>query len=265
MAKTSAPKPSSGLPKASTATIAFDPYVTTQEPVFGSNPGARGEGSSITLYKRLNHNEPFDDRLYPALPWTGKIFRGYIANHQPPGPNRLRFMYNPNQMDMDYQLGGSLIDPSQTGGIQTAGALGGHAVGFKMFFDRHYEVAYNNDSRGVWKDIEVLESLVGMEENQGWMVQQALKFVFSTGPRGVFYGYIHSLYVKLGFFSEEMIPMMAEVDVGTTFVPPTTKPSDYKIYVPGETTGTDTKTTDPATTTSTTAASSQGTLTSQGH
>lgn len=212
---TSAPKPSSGLPKSSTATVPFSTVPTV-----------------------LASNDDFDSRHYPALPWAGPVFRGFIANHQPPGPFRLRFMFNPNQIDLGFTLNQNQLAFDQQANIATAGSIGGHSIGFTMYFNRQYEVAYRGDKLGVYKDINILKALVGIQANNGWMIMQALKFVFSDTLDGVFYGFIDSLGVKLGPFSEKMVPLMAEVQVSATFVPKTDDPKAITLYTGGNTTDT---------------------------
>lgn len=222
--RASAPKPSAGAPKPVSfpnAVIPFDPVYQHPETMVGAI------GNPVS-------NEPFDGRHHPALPWAEDIERGFIANHQPPGPYRLRFLYNPNHIDLSFQLSGSLTAIDQTAGIPTAGAIGGHTVGFKLLFDRHYEVAYGSDQIGVWQDIEVLKGLVGATANQGFMIQQALKFCFSTKLYGTFYGFIHTMEIAMGLFSKSMVPMMAEVSIGATFVPVTQTPSGLSLYTVGD-------------------------------
>jgi len=256
-AKKSAPKPSSGLPKASTATVPFTPVPNYYQEQYS---GEKYIYTNTIVTKPIS-NEPFDDRHYPALPHVGGvIYRGFISEHQPAGPHRLRFLFNPNQIDYGFELSQNLVALDQTANIPTAGGLGGHSIGFKIFFDRHYEVAYGGNKEGVYRDIKVLKGLVGVDANQGFMLTKVLKFVFSNTEPGSFYGIITSMTVSIGFFSKDMIPMMAEATINATFSPPTPDRSKGWYTADDET---DTSSSGGATT-PTTAASAQGTLTSQG-
>lgn len=230
MGKTSAPKPSAGLPKSSTATVPNSGWSYKEE----AGPGKFIYTNTLvyTAPKYQVSNEPFDERHHPALPHTGAIYRGFITEHQPPGATLLRFLFNPNQIDMSFELSQSLVALDQTAMVPTAGALGGHGVGFKIFFDRHYEVAYKRDLQGVNRDLDVLKRLVGVDENQGFMLAKVLRFVFSNQAMGfgTWYGIINSMSVSMGFFSKDMVPMMLEATINATFSPKVSDPKTLKWY-----------------------------------
>lgn len=189
-------------------------------------PSLIGGGTGAALYGPFLNGSPQnrkpDGRLFDATPWVGKIDRGeimeYDAGTNRYGPGRVQFMYNPNEITYTFQFNSAIADPSQTAQIPTLGALGGTVLGFTLFFDRHYEVAYGGDKQGVLDDLRVLKYIVGMKSDAyNFMITKTNRFILGTNHR--FFGIINSMQARLAHFSEQMVPMVAEVMISAIQVP----------------------------------------------
>lgn len=192
--------------------VTAKPRLPNAAPVIGGGPG------NMTNEKR---NPPPDGRMFRPLPFAGPIARGYITEHQPPGPGRCYFMYNPNQLSYSFEVAKDLVAPDATASVPTNGPVGGTTVSLSLLFVRQFEVAYGRDTKGVWRDIDALRYLIGITDPDsigfGWT--KTLMFVFGADHSMVFYGAITSMSVTLTLFSEKMVPMAAEVVIGASWMP----------------------------------------------
>lgn len=177
-----------------------------------SAPGASG-GSNL----------PFDDRIeFSTNPWVARLARGHIQKYdnglkRVVGP-KFYFLFNPNQISVSYGVHGSAkptdeIDPeANKGGVGGPSEMG---LGFKLMFDRSYEVAYNGSKQGVLKDVETLENMCGITNLRPFLTKVEI-FRFVMGHNFVFYAWIERLGVEYINFSQDMVPMRCSIEIGAT-------------------------------------------------
>lgn len=184
-------------------------------------PGAITESAPGDVAPRNGYPDP---RMFRALPFTGKILRGYIREYNdlgPRGEGRVDFLYNPNTISYDFQVNGSLIGTDQQHPVATRGMIGGNGMSFSLLFSRQFEVAYGGDLWGVHRDLDALKYCVGITSSDtGFMIQKTNMFVMGAHASMIFYGFIDQMTVEIGYFSEKMVPMFAQVSLHATYVPP---------------------------------------------
>ena len=149
------------------------------------------------------------------------------------------FLYNPNEVDVDFSFNSQLYPPSYTadgsGSISaswTAGqnqsssvynALQGSTISWTLFFDRTYDMMYSGqnpeNNRGVLKDVAALYNLMGAFTDNGIPQQTEIQVIFAQTEDGAVWGYngyFTSVSVKYGIFRHNMIPSRCEVDITLT-------------------------------------------------
>lgn len=212
-----------------------------------------GAGIGIGLQGRLNVNDlngyvnpPADPRLNSIIKKMGSPLRQGIIQQTndafvPPQryPYACRFLFNPTTISVNY--GGpdeNILDPSKLTPEESAALAsvpGKTTLGFSLFFDRTYEVAYgpsatlprNLRNIGVYADIGALENVVGARFNFGDDPKTVIQpmglrpayIIFGGGSDNVglsFIGAITSMDVTYTTFSERMVPIRAAVNIGVT-------------------------------------------------
>ena len=158
-------------------------------------------------------------------------------------PYALRFLWNPSNITYALGTGGQgdylqqyQLKPDQASASRIG--TGSGAIGFKLLFDRTYEVAYGPNrgqpdlrNVGVYADIAFLERVMGavapsLDSRGAQIFQPAqiipVNFLFGggSGLGGVvglkYVGWINNATVTYTQFSENMIPQRCEVDLSVT-------------------------------------------------
>jgi hypothetical protein len=172
-----------------------------------------------------------------------------------PYPYACRFMFNPPDFEVGYNVNTDVLPLGQMTPAQTAGKsfyAGQTSISFSLLFDRTYEVAYGpggsyqDDLRkiGVYADVAALEAVVGVRSVStasgsnagvlkdgsgktllGNMTLVPVYIVFGGGIDRVtgdvtvgmgFVAFITSMRVSYGLFSSSMVPTRASVVIGAT-------------------------------------------------
>lgn len=208
-----------------------------------SNNG-RGIQSGLDLYI----NPPPDSRLNDIVSRKAPGLRhGLIqqtddwAKSNPGGkPYGCRFLFNPSVISVSYGVAEGVTPPGELTADQAKGTAvypGSTSIAFSLLFDRTYDVYYGPQAKGgvdlrdvgCYADIGALEQVTGVRTlNSGvlqGMVNIPVYVIFGGGNGGkngkpltglTFTGYIQSMSVQYGLFSENMVPTRASVDIGMT-------------------------------------------------
>lgn len=195
-------------------------------------------------------NPPHDARMNSILKhYNSKLTHGIMQQHdsllQGTGnpqkyPYAVRFLWNPTNithtisLDSDFKTQYKL-EPADAAAVAIGAGSG--SIGFRLLFDRTYEVAYgpnkssSRDLRrvGVYADVAFIERIMGVVSSQvdalGQQVFQPaqlipVNFLFGGGYglRGgavglKYVGYITQASINYTQFSENMVPMRCEVDI----------------------------------------------------
>lgn len=166
-------------------------------------------------------------------------------------PYATRFMFNPAVINVTYNVATGVLPPNQLTTDQVAAAgiyPGATSIGFSLFFDRTYEVAYGPGQRnptdlrkiGVYHDIHSLENVVGVSNKGSYTGDQIVGadgkptgkpedllgnmlmipvYVIFGGGAGVglaYVGFLTSMNVTYTLFSQNMVPTRATVDLQMT-------------------------------------------------
>jgi hypothetical protein len=216
---------------------------------------ANGMTAGYGVQDGHSDNWPFDPRIFGQ--WRLQPTRvGFIRNVQsvsndptnPSGLYTLYFMYNPNQISINWMtnpqqgsplylygqdLSSAATTASQAGSTADSSTVPSYAtaqtVGWSLYFDRTYEMMYGEnggapqDDRGVLKDVAALYNLMGtfIAPNTGSAVPFSTPCEVVFGQNGAgqlfgFTGYISTLAITYGIFRHDMIPSRAEVDISLT-------------------------------------------------
>ena len=168
------------------------------------------------------------------------------APNNPSGQYTLYFMYNPNQITIQWQTNPGAAAPTFLYGDTSAGSdayqtaftnaggtafpsvvpalAGAQTVGWSLYFDRTYDMMYGNspganpqDDRGVLKDVAALYNLMGTFISQAATpVSAPVEVVFGQNADGQlfgFTGYLSQMTITYGIFRHDMIPSQCEVDL----------------------------------------------------
>jgi hypothetical protein len=172
------------------------------------------------------------------------------GNQSQNGLYTLYFMYNPNQISVNWATNPSQGSPLYLYGqdlsksVQAATTpvdnvivpnyASAQTVGWSLYFDRTYDMMYGANTassgqgrpdwdRGVLKDVAALYNLMGtfVAGSSGAAVPFSVPCEVVFGQNGAgqlfgFTGYISSLQITYGIFRHDMIPSRAEVDISLT-------------------------------------------------
>lgn len=189
--------------------------------------GGKSGGSGGMPVIGSGTNLPFDDRIeFSSSPWVPRLVRGWGQNYNTAtkklGGAKFYFLFNPNQVNVTYG-----INPgARAGGNQDmAAALEGGGGGpssisysFGLMFDRTYEVAYNGDKEGVFRDVEALECVLGISQSMPYLTSgHVVRWVLGTDL--VVYGAVQSLGVEYAYFNHDMIPMRCTMALSVLHIP----------------------------------------------
>lgn len=170
-------------------------------------------------------------------------------------PYACRFLFNPAVINVSYNVATGVTPPSELTPDQAKALAiypGATGIGFSLLFDRTYDVYYGPQAGGfdlreigVYADIAALESVTGVRTNVtvagndnitlasgdnssaivGNMLMIPAYVIFGGGNGGksgkpltglTYIGYITSMNVSYGLFSENMVPTRAAVDIQMT-------------------------------------------------
>lgn len=208
-------------------------FINGENPGGGRNPNTNKQdffasgssGGSGGFNTATKAQRPFaPETMYTTSPWVPKIARGYIQRYDAvvdhPVGNKFSFLFNPNQVDVQYSTVQARSGANQDPAGNAGGGGGPSSVGvhFALLIDRSFEVAYHGDSEGVTHDVECLELMLGMDATTPYMSEgNVMKFVLAT--RLTFYGWVSGMAVSYLYFNQDMIPMRCSIDINTTIYP----------------------------------------------
>lgn len=188
-------------------------------------------------------NPPFDPRGYIKTdPW-GKLRRGRIVEAQAAFGTqgikgvqsgalaqfrRLRFLFNPSEIDVNYSLDAMQSDPPlppqmDNSHFQWKGSVVGQLT-FSLLFDRTYELWDRRlkdnwfYQRGCEADLSMLKQILNIDDFVGAGKQNVMLlnpvYVFFGGTTALaYYGYIDSIGLQYAHFTQNMVPVRAGISV----------------------------------------------------
>lgn len=212
-------------------------------------PGSQNGGNNTQGIK-IRHgdalNPPFDQRMRrigSPLNRTHNIKRGWIQTAGKKNPMRVNFLFNvpafsvSSSVNSNTQYDADAGDPvaNSVDGLSEFLVGMGTSTSIKLQYDRTYEMfsapAEGKEnaatSLGVFADVAAWYTYFGMIEHvpvhwkDGLLLKpfkQRLSYLF-VGPKLFYYGFPSSLDVTFTHFTENMVPVRADVSLGFEILP----------------------------------------------
>ena len=202
--------------------------------------GASRHGDTVTETRAtsagVSFQSPFDRRIVNLPLNNGKpLSRGFLqqrdAQVQPGRSMGLRFLYNPEQINLEYQLDTSTYPPYAQPLTATPVAPpvipGSATLSFSLVFDRTYdcwgprkrgEGPDGPSHAGIAHDIRHLEKMLGYTADFPFLTVVAMQVFF--GAAGLrYFGYITSMSVLYSTWTQDMRPTRGGVSLSMAILP----------------------------------------------
>lgn len=159
-------------------------------------------------------NPKFHPSALRRGPHSERLYRGRMSDFFRPGVNSstrrvVYFLYNPTILNFGYTMNPEIMNEMNLPQSELGEGIAQQTFGFTLVFNRIYEVAYQNNKKGVLMDIEAMEAMTQFTSDSPAMRYVPLKFNF--GVNWAMEGVIQSANVQYQLFSQEMIPTHCEV------------------------------------------------------